>query len=139
MHDSTPDQGDMASSTSTRDAAIRELELLLASAQAVRSSVRSTEGQYRKAIRLLRNGTDVSDALTEVQAGAARMALTETLNSFELLRHRSRLALIAAGLAEGMTIGELGRSWGFSRQLASRYAKEARSQFGETAFKGSAA
>jgi len=113
-----------------RTAAVADIEHLLAAAQALRASVRSTEVQYRRTLRLLESGAEISDALENVQAGAKRLALTQTLDTFETMRHRSRLALVAAGLAEGMTIGELGRTWRFSRQLASRYAKEARARFG---------
>jgi hypothetical protein len=108
-----------------REAAIRELDQLLASAAGLRSSLRSTEAAYRRSIRLLNKGSAVSEALDQVAAGSTRIALTEALTSFELTRHRTRLALTAAGLAEGMTIGELGRIWRFSRTLASRYAREA--------------
>jgi hypothetical protein len=116
------------STTRTREAAIRELECLLASAEELRTSLRTTEVVYRKALKTLKSGKKVSESLRNVQAGAVRQALNAKLESFELVRHRSRLTLIAAGLREGMTIGELGRAWGFSRQLASRYAKEARGQ-----------
>ncbi len=58
----------------------------------------------------------------------ARLALREAFDQFEHQRHRTRLALVRAGLEEGMTIGELGRAWGFSRQLAARYAKECRAE-----------
>lgn len=128
MHDSGTNKWDMISEERTREVAILELEHLLASAVQLRSLMRSTEGRYRRVLKILRQGTVVSKALDDVHAGAARLALTEALASFELRRHRSRLALIAAGLAEGMTIGELSRAWGFSRQLGSRYAKEARGQ-----------
>jgi DNA-binding transcriptional regulator LsrR (DeoR family) len=36
------------------------------------------------------------------------------------------LRVFAVALEDGMSIGELARNYGFSRQLASRYAKEAR-------------
>jgi hypothetical protein len=110
-----------------REAAIREVSRLLESAAELRATVRSTEMLYRKMLKSLEQGTRISAALNDVHAGSARLALTETLESFENIRHQSRLTLIAAGLNEGMSIGELGRSWRFSRQLASRYAKEARS------------
>jgi hypothetical protein len=113
-----------------RTAAMADIEHLLAAARALRASVLSTEVQYRRTLRLLQKGAPISDALEDGQAGATRLTLTQTLDTFETMRHRSRLALVAAGLAEGMTIGELGRTWRFSRQPASRYAKEARARFG---------
>ena len=50
--------------------------------------------------------------------------MNEALNAVEQARHKARLMTFALGLEEGMSIGELGRMFGFSRQLASRYAKE---------------
>ena len=113
-----------------RPAAVQEIEHLLASAQVLKASVRSMEVQYHRTLRLLEKGAEISDILEDVHAGATRLALTQTLDTFEMMRHRTRLALMAAGLSEGMTIGELGRAWKFSRQLAARYAKEARARFG---------
>ena len=130
MPDYLTTEGGMDSTERLRETAIRELEHLLRSAAELRSSVRTGEVGYRKALAALKKGTEVSDVLREVHAGTTRQALTEMLTSFNLVRHRSRLALFAAGLAEGMTIGELGRVWGFSRQLASQCAREARGHLG---------
>jgi len=113
-----------------RPAAIQDIEHLLGAARGLRASVRSTEAQYHRTLRLLEKGAGVSDILEDVQGGAKRLALTQTLDHSEAMRHRCRLALVAAGLSEGMTIGELGRTWSFSRQLAARYAREARARFG---------
>lgn len=133
MHGSDSTDGSMPSTRYHRQAAIRELECLLASAQELRVSVRTSEAVYRKELKILKDRGSVSQALREAHAGTARMVLTDALGSFDLARHNSRLTLFAAGLAEDMTIGELGRAWRFSRQLASRYAKEARNQLTETA------
>jgi hypothetical protein len=51
--------------------------------------------------------------------------MNDALARVEEIRHRIRLLVFAQGMEEGMSIGELGRRYGFSRQLASRYAKEA--------------
>jgi len=126
MNDKRCPQRGMTETTDPRHAAILELEHLLASAEELRSSVRSTEATYRRSLLLLKGGFPVSEALEQKATKSTRMALTEALTSFELNRHRTRLAFTAAGLAEGMTIGEIGRAWGFSRTLASRYAREAR-------------
>ena len=53
------------------------------------------------------------------------MPLSTSVNA-ERTRHASRIAVFAVGLAEGISIGELGRLYGFSRQLGQRFAKEAR-------------
>jgi hypothetical protein len=46
------------------------------------------------------------------------------MESFEQQQHRTRTAIVAVALAEGMSVSGIGRAWGFSRQLASRYARE---------------
>jgi transposase len=51
------------------------------------------------------------------------------LEAVEKARHEARLTVFAMGLEQGMSIGELGRMFGFSRQLAARYAKEARGKY----------
>jgi hypothetical protein len=51
--------------------------------------------------------------------------LTDALKDFERQRHHTRGSVILAQLAEGESISEVGRSWGFSHQLASKYARDA--------------
>jgi hypothetical protein len=54
--------------------------------------------------------------------------MTQEIEELEAARHSVRKAVFALGLNEGLSIGELGRLMGFSRQLASTYAKEARGE-----------
>lgn len=115
-----------------RDIAIGEIDELLASAQRLRADLRAKETAYRRMSRQLRRGTDIGRAMTDTGAHTARQELTDTLDDFERCRHRTRLAITRAALDEGMTIGAVGRAWGFSRQLAARYAREARESDGLT-------
>ena len=62
-----------------------------------------------------------------------RRESVDALNGLEQARHRLRLAAMAGCLAAGMSIGELARQWGFSRQLAARYASEVRGEQAEAA------
>ncbi len=71
-------------------------------------------------------GTDVTEALAAGRPAETRHGLTMALDTFEQLRRRSRLALIAVALDQGTSINDISRTWGISRQLASRYAHEAR-------------
>ncbi len=88
--------------------------------------LRATRTHYRKVRSLFDRGASTKEALSTVPASDLRQALTEKLSEIDAARHRVRRATIATGMQEGMSIGELGRIWGFSRQLAARYAKEAR-------------
>jgi hypothetical protein len=108
-----------------RDEAIDDLEQLVDAAKRLRDDLRVKEGLYRRAARSLGRGTDVAKAMKSVKADESRRELTDSLDDFEYFRHRARRSLTAAGLDEGMTIGQLGKAWGISRQLAARYAKEA--------------
>jgi transposase-like protein len=58
------------------------------------------------------------------------VAMTDLLAEFDECRHRLRISITAAGLEEGMSIGDIGRAFGVSRQLAARFAKEVRAQAG---------
>jgi hypothetical protein len=57
-----------------------------------------------------------------------REDLTEALFELDRCRRASRIASFRSALDHGMSINELARIWGFSRQMASRYAKEAREE-----------
>jgi hypothetical protein len=109
-------------------AAARDTRVLLETAQALRTHLRTVEAVYRRTLKNLESGKGASLTLKTEEAGEARRALTEALDEFERCRHQARLSLIAAELEEGRSIGDIGRTWGFSRQLASRYAKEARGE-----------
>jgi len=109
-----------------RDDAIADLRELAEAAARLRNDLRAKENVYRRTARTLERGTGVAKAMQMVKADQARRELTETIEDFEYFRHRSRLSLTASGLEEGMTIGQIGRAWGVSRQLAARYAREAR-------------
>ena len=121
-------KGAPTDATSSRQNAIRATERLLEAAKDLHSSLRTGEAVYRKGLDSLREGVGVALAMDAVRAGAARTQLSECLEEFERCRHEVRLSLIVAGLDEGMSLGELGKAWGFSRQMASRYAEEARNR-----------
>jgi hypothetical protein len=110
----------------SRDDALREIDDLLKSAKRLRGDLRAKEASYRRMASQLEKGTGIGTAMAALGAPTARQELTDRLDEFERCRHRARLAITAAGLSEGLSIGDIGRAWGFSRQLAARYAKEAR-------------
>ena len=66
------------------------------------------------------------DFMVPSVAGAARRNVSEVMSEFESARHRFRLAMVAVSLDNGMTAAQIGHAFAFSRQLASRYLKEAR-------------
>jgi hypothetical protein len=112
--------------SSSRDAAVEEIQALLESARQLRTDLRARETAYRQAARMIEKGVALDEVMEASGARTARQELTDAMAEFERHRHSTRLAMTATGLEEGMSIGQIGRAWGFSRQLAARYAQEVR-------------
>jgi|GEM_PF-763314 len=107
--------------TARRDAAIH-LQQVLADDVA----------QYECGMAGVRAGLSMEIMVPGV-GGAARRNVSEVMGEFESARHRFRMALVAVALDNGMTAAQIGQAFAFSRQLASRYLKEAREQWPELA------
>ena len=103
-------------------------ELVDSLAEALEELRRCTEvveSTSRRSLNMLGEGADLASALALAEPAATRQSLNDALKHVEEIRHEIRLLVFAAGLKQGMSIAELGRQFGFSRQLAARYAKEA--------------
>ncbi len=94
----------------------------------LRAALRDGETIGRRMIKKLQNGVPISNAVEEVGANASelRRSAAEHLSSYEHRRHEMRLTFVGAALDEGLSIGEVARKLGVSRQLMARFAKEAR-------------
>lgn len=111
-----------------RDRVIRSLEALIEADEDIRRRIRANEVLLRRSIRELRKGSSIAETMEAAHTGFGRQSVNEGLDALTAARHELRLAVTAAGIAEGMSIGDLGRAWGISRQLASRFAREARGE-----------
>ena len=107
---------------------VKSVEVLLEALAELRQTTRATEAVARRALKRAQAGTDLAESLAAACPAQTRMAMNDALKAVEAARHEIRLDVFSEGLRLGMTIGELGRSYGFSRQLAARYAKEARAR-----------
>ncbi len=94
----------------------------------LRAALREGETIGRRMIKKLRNGVAISSAVEDAGANASdlRQSAAEHLSRYEQRRHEMRLTFVRAALDEGLTIGEVARKVGVSRQLMARFAKEAR-------------
>jgi hypothetical protein len=70
-------------------------------------------------------GDDLGDTLENLSGPDARRQMTAALEQFEAARHRVRLSMFALAEEQGMSISDVARALGISRQLASRLAAEA--------------
>jgi hypothetical protein len=103
------------------------VERLLEALAELRKTTRTAESDVRRALKLAQSGSDIATAVVACNPAGTREAMNDALDAVESARHEMRLKIFRVGLDEGMSIGDLGRAFGFSRQLASRIAKEARS------------
>ena len=105
--------------------AIQRAERLIGAMRNLRLILEKREETLQRAIDG-RAPTEFSVALKAAQVTENRDVLNEALFELEQCRRASRVASFRSALDHGVTISELSRIWGFSRQMASRYAKEAR-------------
>jgi hypothetical protein len=96
--------------------------------QNLRHSLEQRENSLRQAMEARRSGADFASALYAAQIAEERVDLNDALLVLEQCRRETRIAGFKAALDHGLSINELSRIWGFSRQMASRYAKEARGE-----------
>jgi hypothetical protein len=92
----------------------------------VHVALETARQNQRKFARLIAAGHPVENSFVALRTNESRRPLNNCLDQLEAGRHRVRTLVFALGLTEGLTISALARLFAFSRQLASRYAKEAR-------------
>ncbi len=109
-----------------RSSASSGLEELIEVTAALRRQLAVHESLCRRVLADVDGQVPVGRALTEVRADSWRSTVTTAIQEFEVTRHRARLALVAMSLQDGMSIAEIARAWGVSRQLASRWVQECR-------------
>jgi hypothetical protein len=102
-----------------------QVDELLEAAKRLRATLLRTEVLYRRTLKDVRRRSNITATIRANRFDTAREELTGALKDFERQRHVCRGSVIVAQIAEGESISEIGRSWGFSHQLASKYAKEA--------------
>ena len=93
----------------------------MAHTQQVLAEAGSTYGTLRTRVA---EKVPVAEAFSDMAMPWSDVA--RQLDELERARHRVRQSVFALGLSEGMSIGDLGRLYGFSRQLAARIAREVR-------------
>jgi len=103
-----------------RDAALVDLDALIHSATAARGYLREYQAILEKNRSHLAGGGRASGMTALFDIRAVRTSATDHLKRIEQARGISRLSLWRLQLAEGATIAEIARLWGFSRQLVSR-------------------
>ena len=108
----------------SREQAIEAIGELEADLHALHQAQKHFQRAYRTLKRKLERGVPASRALASMDLPGLRDELAREMVRIDEARQRLRTSLIKLCLEEGLPIGEVARLWGFSRQLAQRYAKQ---------------
>lgn len=120
----TVDQGPVPTANTLKELAANGIEELIGVTSILRSELNVHEAICRTLLDEVRVDHEITGVLPEIHADTWRSAVTDAIRGFEAARHRVRLLLVAIEVAEGRSIGEVAKSWGVSRQLASRWVQE---------------
>jgi len=104
--------------------AVAEMELLLEATTALRRDLEGHEAVCRTILDGIRNGERLATVLDRAGSQRWRPRLTDSLTTYERLRHRARLGLIALGVEQGMTVTDVQRHWAITKQLANRALRQ---------------
>jgi hypothetical protein len=107
---------------------LRCAERLIDAMEHLRLALEKREGDLQAARARYDSGNNFSGSLRAANIAEERDELNEALFELERRRRESRLAVFRSALDHGVSINELARMWGFSRQMASRYARDARQE-----------
>src|SRR4051812_17185672 len=107
-----------------RDLALAGLREFQQEAASLRHSLRSYETALNRVCRRIERDDVLHEAMEKVGLSDLRVDVVERLTSFEMARHRMRVACFRMSLSEGLSMTEVARLWGISRQLASRMVNE---------------
>jgi hypothetical protein len=119
--------GEMAETMAGNDERmLRCTDRLIDAMEHLRLALEKREGALRAARARYDSGNSFSASLRAAKIAEERDELNDALFQLEQRRRESRLAVFRSALDHGVSINELARMWGFSRQMASRYAKDAR-------------
>jgi hypothetical protein len=118
------DKGNGGDRPEIRERALAEMELLLEATTALRENLEGHEAVCRAVIAGMRRDEPLATVLEGAASRTWRPRLTDSLTTYERLRHRARLRLIALGAAEGMTVADVQYHWSITKQLANRSLRE---------------
>jgi DNA-directed RNA polymerase specialized sigma24 family protein len=107
-----------------RRAYLEELDTLQEAQRRVQLALDNSTAALEVAREHVKRDGNVSDFAGLLQPAPLRATLSGALTDFEQSRHRAQRILFRLLHYEGMSMSEIARSWGISRQLVSRFINE---------------
>jgi hypothetical protein len=109
---------------SSQDEVVQAVQDLIAAVAAARAEMRRAEQALRRVVGRIENGETVESLIVLRPPAEKRKAFLESLEEVHRTRHTVRRKVFTLAQQRGVTVADLARAWGISRQLASRYLKE---------------
>jgi hypothetical protein len=113
---------------SGQDEVIQAIEELIAAIAIARAEMRRAERSLQRALQAIAEGEAIESLIVLQPPAEKRQAFLDALEEVHRTRHVVRQKVFTHALAAGLSISQMARSWGISRQLASRYVKEGLTQ-----------
>jgi hypothetical protein len=110
----------------TKNATLMALDGVIKASIAARQALRQSETLLGRLRRGLEKGSSLAEAFAGLDIAYERQITFDRLSDLEHARRDARRAIIALGVSEGLSLGQMARQWGVSRQLVTRLAKESR-------------
>jgi hypothetical protein len=109
---------------SSHEEVVQSLEELITAVAAARAEMRRAEQALRKALNRIREGETIESLIVLQPPAMKRKAFADALEEVSRTRHTARQKVFTYAQQRGLSVADLARSWGISRQLASRYLKQ---------------
>jgi len=109
-----------------REDALSDLRLLIGSIDELVDALRRYHSECENTLRVLNDDDPVIEAFRHARTTNARSVTSDSLKTFERLRHRSRLSLIDLASEQGVTSRQFSTNLSVSRQLADRWMNQAK-------------
>jgi hypothetical protein len=108
----------------TKTATLTALDAAIQTSISARMALRQSETVLRRLRRRIEKGSSIAEAFSGLNIPDERQLTFDRLKALERARREARRAIIALGASEGLSLGQMARQWGVSRQLLARVAKE---------------
>jgi DNA invertase Pin-like site-specific DNA recombinase len=109
---------------SSQEEVVEALEELISALAVARAEMRRAQLAMGRALKRIAGGETIESLIVLQPPAEKRKAFLEALEDVHRTRHAARQKVFTYAQVRGLTIAELARAWGISRQLASRYLKE---------------
>ena len=106
-----------------QDATLTALDAVIQASISAREALRHSETVLRRIRRRIEKGSSIAEALAGLGIAENRQSTIDRLTALERSRRDARRAMIDLGVSQGLSLGQMARHWGVSRQLIARIAK----------------